>query len=181
MPSDPPENHGGAVELAEHPTSAPRISANLPSRKEILAEIKGANSEHSLEEQDDALLATKSTREDAAGMRRMGKDQQLIRNFRLLSITSFVALATAAWEIGLFLISPGLIDGGRAGLVWNSLQTFIFFGPIYLSMAEMASMAPIAGAQYHWVSEFAPARYQKFLSYLTGYDHPFSLPQPCLS
>lgn len=24
------------------------------------------------------------------------------------------------------------------------------FGPIYLSLAEMASMAPIAGAQYHW-------------------------------
>ena len=36
-------------------------------------------------------------------------------------------------------------------------------------MAEMASMAPIAGAQYHWVSEFAPERYQKILSYLTGY------------
>jgi hypothetical protein len=55
------------------------------------------------------------------GMRRMGKDQQLVRHFRLLSITSFVAIATAAWEIGLFVISPGLIDGGRSGLVWNTI------------------------------------------------------------
>jgi len=30
-------------------------------------------------------------------------------------------------------------------------------------------MAPIAGAQYHWVSEFAPDSMQKFLSHLTGY------------
>jgi hypothetical protein len=55
------------------------------------------------------------------GMRRMGKDQQLVRHFRLLSITSFVAIATAAWEIGLFVISPGLIDGGRSGLIWNTI------------------------------------------------------------
>jgi amino acid transporter len=32
----------------------------------------------------------------------------------------------------------------------------------------MASMAPTSGGQYHWVSEFAPERAQKFLSYLTG-------------
>lgn len=38
-----------------------------------------------------------------------------------------------------------------------------------LLQAEMASMAPIAGAQYHWVSEFAPESSQKFLSYITGY------------
>jgi hypothetical protein len=49
-------------------------------------------------------------------------------------------------------------------VIWN----FVGFGPIYLSMAEMASMAPIAGAQYHWVSEFAPESLQKVLSYFTG-------------
>jgi choline transport protein len=30
-------------------------------------------------------------------------------------------------------------------------------------------MAPTSGGQYHWVSEFAPARYQKFLSYSAGW------------
>jgi amino acid transporter len=29
--------------------------------------------------------------------------------------------------------------------------------------------APISGGQYHWVSEFAPPKYQKFLSYVTGW------------
>lgn len=37
-----------------------------------------------------------------------------------------------------------------------------------LSLAEMASMCPTSGGQYHWVSEFAPPKYQRFLSYMTG-------------
>lgn len=36
-------------------------------------------------------------------------------------------------------------------------------------MAEMASMAPTTGGQYHWVSEFAPKRQQKILSYMVGW------------
>jgi choline transport protein len=32
----------------------------------------------------------------------------------------------------------------------------------------MLSRAPTSGGQYHWVSEFTPARYQKFLSYAAG-------------
>lgn len=35
-------------------------------------------------------------------------------------------------------------------------------------MAEMASMAPTTGGQYHWVSEFAPEKSQAFLSYVVG-------------
>jgi choline transport protein len=30
-------------------------------------------------------------------------------------------------------------------------------------------MAPTSGGQYHWVSEFAPRKYQKFLSYMSGW------------
>lgn len=111
---------------------------------------------------------TKSSADDSINMRRMGRRQELVRHFRMLSVASFVAIATAAWEIGLFEITPGLTDGGRPVLVYSVLWNFIGFGPIYLSMAEMASMAPIAGAQYHWVSEFAPESMQKILSYLTG-------------
>lgn len=35
--------------------------------------------------------------------------------------------------------------------------------------AEMGSMAPTVGGQYHWVSEFAPRNHQKFISYLMGW------------
>ena len=140
---------GEAMEMAH--TSD--LTACGSAAKEILqavTNVNGGDSSDSLEHQNDNNLhATKSTHQDAANMYRMGKDQQLVRHFRLFSITSFVALATAAWEIGLFVLTPGLVDGGRAGLIYNALWNFIGFGPIYLSMAEMASMAPIAGAQYH--------------------------------
>ncbi|OAA58248.1 amino acid permease 2 [Cordyceps fumosorosea ARSEF 2679] len=107
---------------------------------------------------------------DVDDMRRMGRSQELVRRFRLWSLISFVALATAAWELAIFGVSPALVDGGRAGMLWSSVWCFLGFGPVYLSMAEMASMAPTAGAQYHWVSEFAPERVQKTLSYFTGWS-----------
>jgi choline transport protein len=94
----------------------------------------------------------KSTSADAANMKRMGKNQQLVRHFRVLSMASFVAIATAAWEIGLFNLTPGLTNGGMPGVVYSVLWNFIGFGPIYFSMAEMASMAPIAGAQVSTLS-----------------------------
>lgn len=45
----------------------------------------------------------------------------------------------------------------------------ICYSSIVASLAEMASMAPTSGGQYHWTSEFAPEKYQKFLSYCSGW------------
>lgn len=30
-------------------------------------------------------------------------------------------------------------------------------------------MAPTSGGQYHWISEFSPPRFQKYLSYAAGW------------
>ncbi|KIW91170.1 uncharacterized protein Z519_08065 [Cladophialophora bantiana CBS 173.52] len=62
-----------------------------------------------------------------------------------------------------------LVDGGTAGMFWS--YTWVITGQFFivLSLAEMASMAPTAGGQYHWVSEFASRRYQKGLSYTSGW------------
>lgn len=49
------------------------------------------------------------------------------------------------------------------------IVVWIGFLCIYTSMAEMGSMAPTSGGQYHWVSEFAPRKYQKILSYIVGW------------
>ena len=38
-----------------------------------------------------------------------------------------------------------------------------------LSLAEMSYMAPTAGGQYHWVSEFSPPSLQKPLSHFVGW------------
>lgn len=63
----------------------------------------------------------------------------------------------------------GLGNGGTAGLIYMYIIVVFFFSLVNISMAEMASMAPTAGGQYHWISEFAPPSAQKILSYLMGW------------
>jgi choline transport protein len=133
----------------------------------VVREVSHSNLEDSLEHSEEELYH--STIVDARDMQRMGKAQELIRNYRLVSMVSFVGLATSAWELALFQATPGIINGGLPTLIYGNIWCFIGFFPVVLSLAEMSSMAPIAGAQYHWVSEFAPEKYQKLLSYLTGY------------
>lgn len=65
--------------------------------------------------------------------------------------------------------STGLSDGGPAGLIWSFVWTWFGFSTVMLSLAEMASMAPTAGGQYHWVSEFSPPSVQKPFSYFIGW------------
>ncbi|KAH8811165.1 amino acid/polyamine transporter I [Xylogone sp. PMI_703] len=109
------------------------------------------------------------TKADHRDMIRMGKNQELRRNFRFLSILGFTCILMSTWEGQLTASTFGLINGGLAGLIWTYLGTFVCFLAVIASMAEMASMAPTSGGQYHWVSEFAPASAQKFLSYITGW------------
>ena len=115
------------------------------------------------------LGAIGSTRGDQKDMRRMGKKQELKRTFPSLAAMSFTIVLQATWEFYLTANTQGLVDGGRAGLFWSYIWTFAGFGFITSSLAEMASMAPTSGGQYHWVSEFAPLRHQRFLSYMTGW------------
>ncbi|KAJ5937266.1 hypothetical protein N7454_004921 [Penicillium verhagenii] len=106
---------------------------------------------------------------DQRDMSALGRVQVLRRNFRFISIVGFGCTLICTWEVILTLLSSGLTDGGTAGLIWGFIGVSIGFTLVYASIAEMASMAPTAGGQYHWVSEFAPRRGQKFLSYMTGW------------
>ncbi|QPC74598.1 hypothetical protein HYE68_005350 [Fusarium pseudograminearum] len=128
----------------------------------------------------------KGTPADRADMYRLGKMQDLRRNFRFLSIFGFSMILMCSWEFSLSVSTIGLVNGGTAGLVWMFFICWIGFLLVNTSMAEMASMyvrvsqtstslthtdyrAPTTGGQYHWVSEFAPPKYQKLTSYLMGW------------
>lgn len=37
-----------------------------------------------------------------------------------------------------------------------------------MSLAEMASICPISGAQYHWTALFAPPRIRHFMTWMQG-------------
>lgn len=139
------------------------------SKSDVVEMTTTGSGEHAREDalgEDQTVF--KSTFDDTRQMKRMGRHQELVRHYRLFSMVSFIGMATASWERTLYQITPALRDGGLPQLIWSNLWIFAAFTPVAVSLAEMASMAPIAGAQYHWVSEFAPAKYQKLMSYLTG-------------
>ncbi|KAI4244080.1 MAG: hypothetical protein LQ352_006918 [Teloschistes flavicans] len=88
------------------------------------------------------------TIQDQRGMIRMGKKQELRRNFHFFSIWGFAVMLGCSWEYVFINGVLSLPNGGTAGSVWMFLVTCcgMFF-----------------------VVLFAPPKYQKFLSYTVGY------------
>ncbi|KAI4221115.1 MAG: hypothetical protein LQ349_007924 [Xanthoria aureola] len=67
------------------------------------------------------------------------------------------------------MLNELLFSGGSAGLVFGYLFVWIGTIAVFTTMAEMASMAPTSGGQYHWVSMLAPPSCRVFLSYITSW------------
>jgi len=90
---------------------------------------------------------------DKRDMRRLGRKQQLKRRFRYLSLLGYMLILGCCWE-NVFLSSIlSLPNGGTAGTIWMTLLSCVGQASSTLSMAEMASISPTAGGQYHWCSE----------------------------
>ncbi|QDS69697.1 hypothetical protein FKW77_009736 [Venturia effusa] len=117
----------------------------------------------------DSPRVTMSTEADVRDMSRLGKDQQFNRIFRQSTMIMFTSMIQGTWEVVLLANTGGLVNGGLAGMFWGYIWTFAGFFSIVMSLAEMASMAPTSGGQHHWVSEFAPRKHQRFLSYMSGW------------
>ncbi|GAB7331951.1 hypothetical protein MBLNU13_g03867t1 [Cladosporium sp. NU13] len=109
------------------------------------------------------------TEEDRSNMHRMGKTQELRRNFSFIPTFGFSAVLMISWEAMLNATSYSIPNGGLPAMIWMYVVSLFGMGAAVVSMAEMASMAPTSGGQYHWVSEFAPKNLQKALSYIIGW------------
>ncbi|KAL6241072.1 hypothetical protein RBB50_011975 [Rhinocladiella similis] len=111
----------------------------------------------------------RGTSADKRDMMVMGKKQVLRRNFNFVTMLGFASTCIASWEGILTYLGFVLTDGGLPLLFWGFIACAIGQTLVYASIAEMASMSPTAGGQYHWVSEFAPKRLRKVLSYYSGW------------
>jgi choline transport protein len=110
-----------------------------------------------------------NTANDVRDMDRLGKKQEFKRNFDFISTLGFISIYMATWEFVLVSLSAGFTNGGYGGLFWTFIGTVLCYSTIVASLAELESMAPTSGGQYHWVSEFSPEKYQRFLSYAVGW------------
>lgn len=97
------------------------------------------------------------------------------RNFKFLSITCFTVVAQGGWVYAPYDATLVLANGNSGGVIVMQIVNYFGFFFIILSLAEMASIAPTAGGQYHWASESSPPRFQKFISYMAGQSNTLDL------
>lgn len=106
---------------------------------------------------------------DERAMARIGRVQELKRQFGPLAMIGFAVVLGSTWQAVLADTLFSLGNGGAAGTVYMYIVASFGLMLTTLSLAEMASIAPTAGGQYHWVSELAPPHIQKPLSYFLGW------------
>ncbi|KAI1429104.1 amino acid transporter-like protein [Xylaria sp. FL1777] len=110
----------------------------------------------------------RDSRDDIA-LARLGKKPVLKRNFGFLTILGFSCTVLITWEGSLITFLSGLQNGGPSGIIYGFLVVWIGTLSVFITLSELASMAPTSGGQYHWVSMLAPPGYRKILGYLTGW------------
>jgi len=96
---------------------------------------------------DDSGIAT-GTEADAWDMARLGRKQELRRNFKSLSILGLATTTMSTWVAMLLSSVFSLINGGLAGTIWIYVASWLSVFAVAASLAEMSSMAPHSGGQY---------------------------------
>ena len=105
---------------------------------------------------DDEIQEQKGgTRHDGYNMNRMGKRQELRRNFRFISIVGFVMVLQSTWESILLAAQYGLINGGTAGLIWMTTGVIVGALCMIASLAEVASMLVVSFFLFSFSFSFA--------------------------
>ncbi|KAF4627810.1 hypothetical protein G7Y89_g10344 [Cudoniella acicularis] len=106
---------------------------------------------------------------DDAQLRRVGKVPVLKRKFGFMSMLGFSCTILITWEAELMTLGNLFTNGGYAGTVYAYIIAWVGILCAFVTMGELASMAPVSGGQYHWASMLAPASSGRFLSYLVGW------------
>lgn len=60
-------------------------------------------------------------------------------------------------------LSLAISQGGPVTLVYGTIVTFVLVGACAMTLAELASVYPTAGGQYHWTSILAPRSMSRVL------------------
>ncbi|EXJ93573.1 hypothetical protein A1O1_01965 [Capronia coronata CBS 617.96] len=106
---------------------------------------------------------------DAAALEAAGKKQVLKREWNFWALLGMSATTLCTWEATSALFAGAYTNGGPASVVYGFIVSV--FGTLCIagSLAEMASISPIAGAQYHWSAEHSPIKWRSLISYIQGW------------
>ena len=99
----------------------------------------------------------------------IGKRERLNRNFGFVSLVAFSTTLIASWESLAATYQSGLINGGPASLLYGLVFSFLGSLATCASLAELSSMYPTAGGQYHWTARLAPEGIAVVSSWIAGW------------
>ncbi|KAK2750745.1 hypothetical protein FQN57_002818 [Myotisia sp. PD_48] len=119
--------------------------------------------------QVEEIVGSGSRSRDDSQLARLGKKPVLKRNFGFLTILGFSCTVLVTWEGSLIVFLAGLQNGGPSGIIYGYILVWMGTLSVFITLSELASMAPTSGGQYHWVSMLAPRSSRKFLGYITGW------------
>ncbi|KAH7389189.1 amino acid transporter-like protein [Cadophora sp. MPI-SDFR-AT-0126] len=98
-----------------------------------------------------------------------GYAEELRREFSIWSLGSLCVCLMATWEALGSVVAAALTNGGAPCLFYNYIISFVGTVAIAASLAEIASIYPTAGGQYHWVAALAPKSQMLVGSWFTGW------------
>ncbi|OBS28349.1 hypothetical protein FPOA_02288 [Fusarium poae] len=107
--------------------------------------------------------------EDALRLAQLGHEQELRRQYSLVSLIALCLCLGATWEALSTVVATALVNGGAPCVFYNYILSNIFSLCVAASLSEIASIYPTAGGQYHWVAALAPSSICSSASFMTGW------------
>ncbi|KAI1914087.1 hypothetical protein LOZ12_002996 [Ophidiomyces ophidiicola] len=111
-----------------------------------------------------------NSKEFEANSMRVAEDQTRVKRlFNFTQIFFFALTFMSSWETMALNLLAVFTNGGPQALAWGIFVVVAGALAQSASLAEMAAMQPIAGAQYHWTHHLAPAKHRRFITWMQGW------------
>jgi choline transport protein len=122
-----------------------------------------------MEASQNSVSTLETTIQDEVDLARIGYTQQLKRRFTIWSMLAFSSCLLGTWEGLSFTLISALQSGGPASLMYGLLLAWVGTLSNAASLAEISSIYPTAGGQYHWAYCLSPPSIRVFASYIVGW------------
>ncbi|KAK3675002.1 hypothetical protein LTR78_004935 [Recurvomyces mirabilis] len=106
---------------------------------------------------------------DGKAVNAAGYQDQLQRQYGLLSICGLALTIDNAWVAFGGSLSIAFLNGGPAGILYEFIVACVYYGFIAASIAELASAIPSSGGVYHWASVTPGPRWGRVVGFFCGW------------
>ncbi|EED19525.1 amino acid transporter, putative [Talaromyces stipitatus ATCC 10500] len=111
--------------------------------------------------------------DDGTVVNASGWQDQLDRQYGLLSLCGIALTVDNAWVALGSSISVSIANGGPPGLIFSLIVAGAYYSVIGLNLAEFASAIPSAGGVYHWATVTGGPRWGRILGFYAGWINFF--------